>query len=81
VTTPTYPELLSDDLEDLKQRGRQLRGKVADSLSDAARYLEGRDPNSPLVRLDSAIRAHPYRALAVGVGIGWIVGRLARRDG
>ncbi len=53
--------------------------KVAQSITDAARYLEERDPKSALVDLDHAIQAHPYRAIAVCLGVGWLVGRMARR--
>jgi hypothetical protein len=54
-------------------------GKVVQSLSGAARYLEERDPKSALQDLDRAIQAHPYRAIAVCLGLGWMVGRMARR--
>ena len=53
--------------------------KVARSLSGAARYLENRDPKSALRDLDSAIQAHPYRAICVCLGLGWFIGRMARR--
>src|SRR5687768_14472285 len=39
-------------------------GKVVQSLSGAARYLEERDPKSALQDLDVAIQKHPYRAIA-----------------
>ena len=54
-------------------------GKVAESLSGAARYLEDRDPKSAMRDLDRAIQAHPYRAIAVCLGLGWMIGRMARR--
>jgi hypothetical protein len=65
-------------LEDLDHPGG-VRGKVAESLTGAGRYLEDVDPKSALINLDSAIQAHPYRALAVGLGVGWLIGRIARR--
>ena len=57
----------------------QTTGKVVQSLSGAARYLEERDPKSALQDLDRAIQAHPYRAIAVCLGLGWMIGRIARR--
>ena len=57
----------------------QPTGKVVQSLSGAARYLEERDPKSAVQDLDRAIQAHPYRAIAVCLGLGWMIGRMARR--
>ena len=54
------------------------QGKVAQSLSGAARYLEDRDPKAALMDLDRAIQAHPYRAIGVCLGLGWLIGRMAR---
>lgn len=53
---------------------------VADGLHSAAKYLKTNDPESLLVDLDGAIRRHPYRAMAVGLGIGYLVGRWMRSD-
>ena len=53
--------------------------KVAQSISDAGRYLEERDPKSAMQDLDRAIQAHPYRAIGICLGVGWLVGRMARR--
>ena len=57
----------------------QPAGKVVQSLSGAAQYLEERDPKSAIQDLDRAIQAHPYRAIAVCLGLGWMIGRMARR--
>jgi hypothetical protein len=54
-------------------------GKVVQSLTGAARYLEERDPKSALQDLDVAIQRHPYRAIAITLGVGWLIGRMARR--
>jgi ElaB/YqjD/DUF883 family membrane-anchored ribosome-binding protein len=54
-------------------------GKVAQGLHSAARYLEQRDPKSALQDLDSAIQAHPYRAIGICLGLGWLIGRAARK--
>ena len=54
-------------------------GKMVQSLNTAARYLEDRDPKSAIQDLDRAIQAHPYRAIGICLGLGWLVGRMARR--
>lgn len=54
-------------------------GKVAKGLHSAARYLEQRDPKSALRDLDGAIQAHPYRAIGICLGLGWLIGRAARK--
>lgn len=53
---------------------------VADGLHSAARYLRSSDPSSLLVDVDGAIRRHPYRAMAIGLGVGYLVGRWMRSD-
>jgi ElaB/YqjD/DUF883 family membrane-anchored ribosome-binding protein len=53
---------------------------TAAGLRNASRYLTETDPQSMLSDLDEAIRAHPYRALAIGLGVGWLIGRMGRRD-
>lgn len=52
---------------------------VARSLTGAARYLEEHDPKSVLVEIDRSVQKHPYRALGICFGVGWLVGRMARR--
>lgn len=59
---------------------REHVSAVTGGLHDAARYLQERDPRSLMADLDDAIQRHPYRAMAVGLGIGWLIGRLTRRD-
>jgi ElaB/YqjD/DUF883 family membrane-anchored ribosome-binding protein len=62
----------------------QVDPKHADSMADrihgAASYLQDRDPKSAFGDFDDAIQRHPYRALAAGAAIGYLVGRFFRRD-
>lgn len=53
---------------------------VADRIHGAASYLQDRDPKSVLMDVDESIQRHPYRALAVGAAVGYLVGRFLRRD-
>lgn len=53
---------------------------VADGLHSAAAYLRDTDPSSLLTDVDHAIQRHPYRAMAIGLGIGYLVGRWMRSD-
>lgn len=53
---------------------------VADGLHSAAHYLRNSDPSSLVADVDGAIRRHPYRAMAIGLGVGYLVGRWMRSD-
>lgn len=54
--------------------------QVADGIHGAADYLQSKDPRSMLGDLDRSIQKHPYRALMIGTAVGYVVGRLFRRD-
>jgi ElaB/YqjD/DUF883 family membrane-anchored ribosome-binding protein len=53
---------------------------VAERLHGAARYLRDKDPRSVLTSIDEGVYAHPYRAMFIGAGIGWVIGRLMSRS-
>ncbi|MFO0728431.1 MAG: hypothetical protein U1E65_31940 [Myxococcota bacterium] len=53
---------------------------VAGGMQHAADYLREKDPKSLLQDIDQGIQKHPYRAMAIGFGVGWLVGRLFRGD-
>jgi ElaB/YqjD/DUF883 family membrane-anchored ribosome-binding protein len=53
---------------------------VSQRVHDAASYLKEKDPKSMLADVDAAIQRHPYRAMAVGLAVGWVVGRLMSRE-
>jgi hypothetical protein len=52
---------------------------VSDRLHDAGRYLQEHDVRSITKSVDAAICAHPYRSMLVGLGVGWLVGKLFSR--
>jgi ElaB/YqjD/DUF883 family membrane-anchored ribosome-binding protein len=54
---------------------RRGSGFVSEKLHGAGRYLQENDPRSMARSLDSAICAHPYRGILIGLGVGWVVGR------
>ena len=72
--------------ERLERAGAFLEEKgkgrfIANRLHSAGRYLQEHDTRGLARSIDSAICAHPYRSIAVGLGLGWIVGRfLSRRE-
>ena len=69
-------ERAGDFLED-KGKGQF----IADRLHSAGKYLQETDARSMARSLDSAICAHPYRGILIGLGLGWVVGRfLSGRD-
>lgn len=71
----------ADSLAD-KRHGDDIIGqatsKLHSGLRSTAGYLKERDPRTVVEDIDEAIHRHPYRALAVGVAVGWLVGRLMR---
>lgn len=67
-------ERAGDFLED-KGKGQF----VADKLHSAGKYLQENDARSMARSIDSAICAHPYRGILIGLGVGWMVGRFLSR--
>ena len=65
----------------VEERGKDTAGvdAVVEPLRRAGRYVGEKTPSSALTDLDRAIERHPYRALAVGLSVGWAIGRLTRR--
>lgn len=69
-------ERAGDFLED-KGKGQF----IADRLHTAGKYLQENDTRTMARSIDSAICAHPYRGILIGLGLGWVVGRfLGGRD-
>ncbi len=69
-------ERAGDFLED-KGKGQF----IADRLHSAGKYLQDNDARTMVRSVDSAICAHPYRGILIGLGLGWVVGRfLSGRD-
>jgi hypothetical protein len=48
---------------------------IADRLHSAGKYLQDNDARTMARSIDSAICAHPYRGILLGLGVGWVVGR------
>ena len=63
-------ERAGDFLED-KGKGQF----IADRLHSAGKYLQDNDARTMARSIDSAICAHPYRGILIGLGLGWVVGR------
>jgi ElaB/YqjD/DUF883 family membrane-anchored ribosome-binding protein len=66
--------------ERLERAGQFLEDKgkgqfIADRLHSAGKYLQENDTRTMARSIDSAICAHPYRGILIGLGIGWVVGR------
>ena len=69
-------ERAGDFLED-KGKGQF----IADRLHTAGKYLQDNDARTMARSIDSAICAHPYRGILIGLGVGWVVGRfLSSKD-
>jgi hypothetical protein len=60
-----------------KRRGRET--PIAERLHDAAGWMREHDTRDMMEGLDSAVRAHPYRSMAIGVAFGYVIGRLFSR--
>jgi ElaB/YqjD/DUF883 family membrane-anchored ribosome-binding protein len=67
-------EQAGDYLEDKKKAAF-----LSDRLHTAGRYLQENDVRSISQAVDSAICSHPYRAMLIGLGAGYVIGRLLRR--
>ncbi len=66
--------------ERLERAGQFLEDKgkgqfIADRLHSAGKYLQENDARTMARSIDSAICAHPYRGIMIGLGLGWVVGR------
>ncbi len=53
----------------------ELVGRAADVIDRSGAYLERADPDTMRSDLEQLIRKHPLPALAVGIGIGYLLGR------
>ena len=68
----------------MEQAGDYLEEKqkaafLSDRLHSAGRYLQENDVRSISQAVDSAICTHPYRSMLIGLGAGYLIGRLMRR--
>ena len=44
-------------------------------LEKTAKYLTDSDPKQVASDIDNAVHRHPYRAAAIGLAAGWLIGR------
>ncbi|HEY8146877.1 MAG TPA: hypothetical protein VIG06_29555 [Kofleriaceae bacterium] len=68
----------------LERAGQFLEDKgkgqfIADKLHSAGKYMQENDAKTMARSIDSAICAHPYRGILIGLGVGWMVGRFLSR--
>ncbi|HET7624179.1 MAG TPA: DUF883 domain-containing protein [Verrucomicrobiae bacterium] len=74
-------ELLKAGAEDLSQRGRAAREKLAAAL-EVARETQRRIQERAVAgarAADTMVREHPYQAIGIAFGVGLLVGVLASR--
>jgi ElaB/YqjD/DUF883 family membrane-anchored ribosome-binding protein len=67
----------------MEQAGEFLDDKpkaafISERLQSAGRYLQENDVRSISRSVDSAITSHPYRSILIGLGAGYLIGRLMR---
>ena len=62
----------------LEEKGRGAF--LSDRLHSAGKYLQDNDARTMARSVDSAICAHPYRGILIGLGVGWVVGKFLSRD-
>jgi hypothetical protein len=48
---------------------------VTAPIGRAADYLRTQDPKAAVQDLDKSIHAHPYRSIAIGFGVGFLIAR------
>ncbi len=74
-------DVLEQTSETLEARGEDMQAAraAADPIRRVGRYVGDSTPKTTLMDLDRAIERHPYRSLALGLGVGWVLGRLVRR--
>lgn len=58
--------------------GSAPASRVAEGMESAATYLHGHDTNEMRTDLESYTRAHPGRAIAAAVAVGFLLGRMLR---
>jgi ElaB/YqjD/DUF883 family membrane-anchored ribosome-binding protein len=58
-----------------RERGARTAEMVSEKLYDAANYLHAEDAKSMMTTVHQAIVAHPYRTLAAGIFVGWLLAK------
>jgi ElaB/YqjD/DUF883 family membrane-anchored ribosome-binding protein len=77
--------LLHATKDDLSDKARETRARLASALDKAkANFQDVKEEGlgiaeKTLTKTDRTIRAHPYEAIGVALGIGVVIGALLRR--
>ena len=62
------------------ERLSKVTHEVADRVDGASRYMREKDARDMLADVESIVRAHPTRSLLAVLAIGFLAGRVLRRD-
>ena len=62
------------------ERMSKVTHEVADRVDGASRYIREKDARDMLADVESIVRAHPTRSLLAVLAIGFLAGRVLRRD-
>jgi ElaB/YqjD/DUF883 family membrane-anchored ribosome-binding protein len=62
------------------ERLSKVTHEVADRVDGASRYIREKDARDMLADVESIVRAHPTRSLLAVLAIGFLAGRVLRRD-
>jgi ElaB/YqjD/DUF883 family membrane-anchored ribosome-binding protein len=70
-----------ESLTDTAQRGtRRLAGEAQEKLDDQVQRLTGRPLDAWLRDVRGYVQEHPLQAVAVTIGLGFVLGKLLARD-
>jgi ElaB/YqjD/DUF883 family membrane-anchored ribosome-binding protein len=70
----------ADSIADGGERLSKVTHEVADRVDGASRYIREKDARDMLADVESIVRAHPTRSLLAVLAIGFLAGRVLRRD-
>jgi ElaB/YqjD/DUF883 family membrane-anchored ribosome-binding protein len=72
-------EFLGGEGEELAERAKEIRDRLADALSAADEAIDRLKGAQPLEKLDGLVREKPYHAIGLALGIGLVIGLLLKR--
>lgn len=64
--------------DSVASHGAAMAHSVSDTVADA-RHVVGRQAHAADVRIENAVAANPYMALAMAAGLGLLLGAMARK--
>jgi ElaB/YqjD/DUF883 family membrane-anchored ribosome-binding protein len=53
----------------------QITDRMAEGMESTAHWLRDADLEGMIMRFERVVRTHPFRALFVAVGVGYLLGR------